>query len=46
MSSLPDTPVVKEPLAEPEKKMSPAMAVIGAIVILLIGGAIGYMLVQ
>jgi hypothetical protein len=46
MSSLPDTPVVKEPLAEPEKKMSPAVAAIGAIVILLIGGAIGYMLVQ
>jgi hypothetical protein len=46
MSSLPDTPVVKEPLAEPEKKMSPAVAAIGAIVILLIGGVIGYMLVQ
>jgi hypothetical protein len=46
MSSLPDNPVVKEPLAEPGKKMSPAAAAIAAIVILLIGGAIGYMLVQ
>ena len=46
MSSLPDVPVVKAPLAEPEKKMSPATAAIGAIVILAIGGLIGFMLVR
>jgi hypothetical protein len=46
MSSLPDVPVVKEPLAEPPKKMSTAAAAIGAIVILAIGAAIGYMLVS
>ncbi|HEX6575028.1 MAG TPA: transmembrane domain-containing protein [Gemmatimonadaceae bacterium] len=46
MSSLPDVPVVNEPLAEPAKKMNPATTVIAAIVILAIGGLIGFMLVR
>lgn len=44
LSSLPDTPVVKEPLTGP--RPNGAAFIVGGLVILAIGAAIGFMLVR
>ena len=45
LSSLPEIPVVKDPLVE-ERRLKPAVMVIGAIVILAVGALIGFMIVR
>ena len=45
MNSLPDVPVVNEPLSEPTK-ITPAVAAMAAIGILVVGALIGFMLVR
>jgi hypothetical protein len=45
LSSLPDIPAVKDPLPEP-RRLKPVVMVIGAILILAIGAAIGFMIVR
>ena len=45
LSSLPDIPVVKDPLPEPTR-LKPAVMVIGGIVILAVGALIGFMIVR
>ena len=45
LNSLPDTPVVKDPIPEPSK-MSPAMLGAGALVILAVGALIGFLIVR
>ena len=45
LSSLPDIPAVKDPEPEPAK-LKPAVLVIGAVLVLAIGAAIGFMIVR
>ena len=45
LSTLPDIPVVKDPLAEPAR-LKPAVMVIGGIVVLAVGALIGFMIVR
>jgi hypothetical protein len=45
LSTLPDIPVVKDPLHEP-RRLKPAVMVIGGIVILAVGALIGFMIVR
>jgi hypothetical protein len=46
LSSLPDIPVVREPLADEPAKLKPAVLAIGGIVILAVGALIGFMIVR